>query len=128
MKKLILFGLVLLVFFVPSISIAEDVKWMYIHDGEFVSNYALVERQDFLHKGEYYLVEFGLGCTGLSWGQDKWAIWTGSIFLDGFMDEFIDPTNGNTCRLWEAFPIEDWETELASSDYPEFFKALRVYQ
>ncbi|HEX5774854.1 MAG TPA: hypothetical protein VFY28_02745 [Candidatus Paceibacterota bacterium] len=114
---------------VPSlpISYSGNAKWVLVLDGSFMTDYALVQRTDGLYSGDLYLVELGIGCIGLSWGTDKWALWTGStLFLDGIGDTFIDIDSSfsNECHVWDAFPIEDWEYELYEWDYAEFWRAV----
>ena len=126
MRKLIKIIIALFLIIPGALSYAEA-KWVYVHDGSFMSNYALVERTDSFHDGDFYLVELGLGCTGLSWSSDKWALWTGmNLFLDGIGDTFVDVSSsyGGECRVWDAFPIEDWESKLYSWEYTEFFSAI----
>lgn len=131
MKNSLLAGLiasVLLFLVLPTAHVdASGAKLIYVHEGSFVSDYALVQRLDSFYKDELWLVQLGIGCIGLSWGQDKMALWvTNTTFLDGIGDTFYDLSRSysNSCKVWDAFPIESWQTQLPSYLHSEFLRAV----
>lgn len=117
---------VFLLLLLPLVSSAKT-GWLYIHNGELFGDYALVQRTDYLYDGELWLVEVGLGCN--IWFQDnKWALFdTGyGTFLDGISDKLIIPNSysNKECKIWDAFPLEDWEYELYGYEKEEFLEAI----
>lgn len=122
MKYLLIFIVALSI---PVFTFASGGRFVYVHDGDFMSDYSLVEIGDGIEQGNIYLVELGIGCFNLKYGLPKWALWTGSsTFLDGIGDDFVDMDNGDKCHVWDAFDINDWQSELSSYDYDEFFRAV----
>lgn len=101
--------------------------YVYVHKGELFGSYSLVERLDFPYKNELWLVETGIGCS--MWMQDDKTILfdTGySTFLDGISDKFIipDPYLTKSCKIWDAFPADDYETELYGYEKDQFLSAI----
>lgn len=116
----------LLVLTYPSHTFAKT-GYIYVHEGDLFDSYSLVERLDSLYSGELWLVETGIGCS--MWMQEgKTLVFdTGySSFLDGISDKIIVPEKyfPKSCKIWDAFPISDYEFELFGFEKDRFLSAI----
>ena len=113
MKKFVALFLILVAFSVfPSHSAhAERAEYLYVLKDEFMaSDKVLVVRTAPLYKDELWVVEYGVGCSGMWRFEDKKIIATYSMYLDGVGGDLILPQSG-TCRLWDADKLEDVDKE-----------------
>ncbi|GEM_PF-2975263 len=121
-KKCLLSFFVL--FLVPPIHFvqAERLEYLYLIKDDFVSSdKILVARTASLYKDELWVIEYGVGCSGMWRFEDKLIVAKYSTFLDGVGGELILPESGS-CRNWDAEELEDVDQEDLRYEDWEFLR------
>lgn len=117
MKKFLVSLLIVLALPFSALAAAKY-EYLYVIKDDFIdSSTALVVRTAPLYKGEFWVVEYGVGCPSMWLYENKKIIASYSLWLEGIGGKLYLPKRTQSCRIWEAKNIKDVVDDLRDEDW-----------